>query len=83
MTVTPTHDGALRVTCDECGREVEMPETVRDNDAIDAWLEQHGWRSELWVESCHADVDDFCPECVARAAEAAEAAEMEGDDTDA
>jgi len=66
MSLTPTHDGALKIICDECDAEARIEIATCTAVDIDMWLEKHGWRSVVRLEGAFSDVDDFCPECVAR-----------------
>jgi len=60
MTLTP-HNGQLRIECDDCGIAWENTH-IEDatSPVIKAWLEEHGWVSEI---DCRGDHEYFCPEC--------------------
>ena len=61
MSLTPTHDGALKVTCDECGHSENMG-AQRGLDVI-KWLKKNGWES---AARSGGGFDDICPECAAQ-----------------
>jgi len=66
MSLTPTHDGALKIICDECDAEARIEIATCTAEDIEEWLEKHGWRQVVRLEGAFSDVDDFCPVCVAR-----------------
>jgi len=84
MSVTPTHDGALKITCDECGAEARIEIATCTAEDIEEWLKKHGWRSVFQAFGAFSHIDDLCPKCVEEeAVQAKERQTMEqGDERD-